>query len=192
MGGEKAAAVVTDPPYGIDFEYASHDDSRAKWFGLMDAAVPVMRGLAPFVVMPCCGIDRMGWWYTNHTPDWLIAWYKGSPGHRSHVGFNDWEALLVWGKPPSQMHDYFQTACGFKDADGHPCPKPVAWGSWLVERAAGAGDLVYDPFLGSGTTLIAAHRLGRRCYGCEIEPRYADVILKRAEAEGLAVEKSDA
>ena len=54
--------------------------------------------------------------------------------------------------------------------------------------AAWPGD-VYDPFLGSGTTLIAAHRLGRVCYGCEIEPRYGDVILKRAEAEGLTVEK---
>jgi DNA modification methylase len=42
---------------------------------------------------------------------------------------------------------------------------------------------VLDPFLGSGTTLIAAERLGRKCYGCEIEPRYADVILRRWEAE---------
>jgi len=49
---------------------------------------------------------------------------------------------------------------------------------------------VYDPYLGSGTTLIAAHRLGRVCYGMEIEPRYADVILRRSEAEGLTVEKA--
>ena len=45
--------------------------------------------------------------------------------------------------------------------------------------------------LGSGTTLIAAHRTGRRCYGMEISPRYADVILRRAEAEGLTVERAD-
>jgi len=174
-------AVVTDPPYGIGFEYASYDDARDKWFGLIDATVPQMRSLAPFVVMPCCGIDRMGWWYANHAPDWLIAWYKGSPGHRSYIGFNDWECLLAWGKPPKQMHDYFQTACGFNDAEGHPCPKPVAWGAWLCERAVESGGIIFDPFLGSGTTLIAAEQLGRRCYGIEIEPRYVDVIVKRWE-----------
>jgi DNA modification methylase len=67
----------------------------------------------------------------------------------------------------------------------HPTMKPIE----LVERAVNNSSLpnqiAYDPFLGSGTTLIAAHRTGRRCYGMEIAPRYADVILRRAEAEGL-------
>lgn len=65
---------------------------------------------------------------------------------------------------------------------GHPAVFPILLPTTLIE--CWPAD-VYDPFLGSGTTLIAAHRLGRVCYGCEIEPRYADVILKRAEAEGL-------
>jgi DNA modification methylase len=42
--------------------------------------------------------------------------------------------------------------------------------------------IVYDPFLGSGTTLIAAHQLGRVCYGLELSPRYCDVIVKRWES----------
>ncbi len=46
--------------------------------------------------------------------------------------------------------------------------------------------LVADWFLGSGTTLIAAQRTGRKCYGMEIEPKYCDVILRRAEAEGIS------
>lgn len=71
--------------------------------------------------------------------------------------------------------------------DYHPALFPVGLPTVFIE--CWPGD-VYDPFLGSGTTLIAAHRLGRTCYGCEIEPRYADVILKRAEAEGLAAEKA--
>ena len=58
-----------------------------------------------------------------------------------------------------------------------------------IENNTAQGDLTYDPFLGSGTTLIAAHRTGRRCYGCELAPKYADVILRRAEAEGLTVER---
>ena len=42
-----------------------------------------------------------------------------------------------------------------------------------------AGDIIYDPFLGSGTTLIAAERVGRACYGLEIDPHYVDVIVTR-------------
>ena len=64
---------------------------------------------------------------------------------------------------------------------GHPTPKPVALISKLVSAHSRADDLVADPFLGSGTTLIAAEQLGRKCYGMEISPAYCDVIVKRWE-----------
>ena len=181
MDGKKADAVVTDPPYGIGFGYDTHDDGRDKWFDLMNQIIPRLRQMAPFVVMPSCAIDRLGWWYANHAPDWLMCWYKGSPGHVSKVGFNDWEPHLVWGRPPKQMHDYWQTKCGF-DVEGHPCPKPVEYAAWLVERAVDSNGLIYEPFCGSGTTLVAAEQLGRTCYGMEISPAYCDVIVQRWEA----------
>src|SRR5436190_15758263 len=92
-------AVVTDPPYGLDFDYNSHKDDRYTWFKLMDDVIPLLKLMANFVVMPCCGIDRMKWWYEKHNPEWIIVWYKGSTGHRSFIGFNDWEAHLCWGRP---------------------------------------------------------------------------------------------
>jgi len=184
MAGAKADAVVTDPPYGIGFGYDKHDDDRGRWFDLMDRIVPQLKQMGPFVVMPSCGIDRIGWWYANHAPDWMLCWYKGIPGHLSKVGFNDWEAHLVWGRPPKQMHDFWQTKCGF-EVDGHPCPKPVEYAAWLVERAAEKSGLLFEPFCGSGTTLIAAEQLGRRCFGMEISPAYCAVILQRwADATG--------
>jgi DNA modification methylase len=64
----------------------------------------------------------------------------------------------------------------------HPAMFPVGLPTVFIEAWATIGAW-FDPFLGSGTTLIAAERLGRKCYGCEIEPRYADVILRRWEAE---------
>ena len=131
----KADAVVTDTPYGIGFNYNMHDDDEDAWFGLMDDVVPLMRNAAPFVIMPCCRIKALEWWYSNHPPDWLVAWYKGSPGHRSSIGFNDWEPHLVWGKPYAQMHDHFQTPLQI-DANGHPCPKPLDYARWLVSRSA--------------------------------------------------------
>ena len=51
--------------------------------------------------------------------------------------------------------------------------------AWSLEFVT--GEIVYDPFLGSGTTLIASEQLGRACYGMEISPQYCDVIVKRWE-----------
>jgi DNA modification methylase len=76
---------------------------------------------------------------------------------------------------------------GSREYGDHPAPFPLALPETFIE--AYNVDLWLDPFLGSGTTIIAAHRNGRRCYGCEISPKYCEVILQRCEAEGLTVEK---
>ena len=174
----KVDLVLTDPPYGISLEYASYNDSIDNWFQLMNLCVPLLRQLAPFTIMPSCAVKRLGWWYAHHAPDWLICWYKGSPGHQSAIGFNDWEPLLVWGKPPKPMHDHFQTVCGF-DMKDHPCPKPVQWAKWLVQRGCVDGGTVLDPFMGSGTTLRAAKDLNRQAIGIEIEEKYCEIAAKR-------------
>ena len=63
-------------------------------------------------------------------------------------------------------------------AEGHPAPYPVGLPVIALQSWCG---IAYDPFLGSGTTLIAAEQLGRKCYGMEISPQYCDVIVKRWE-----------
>jgi len=73
------------------------------------------------------------------------------------------------------------TAPTGEDRHGHPTPKPVVLIGKLVAAHSRPDDLVADPFLGSGTTLIAAEQLGRKCYGMEISPAYCDVIVKRWE-----------
>jgi len=66
-----------------------------------------------------------------------------------------------------------------KSETGHSTQKPIeCMATPMINHNI---KTVYDPFLGSGTTLIAAEKLGRRCYGMEIEPRYVDVIVKRWE-----------
>lgn len=61
----------------------------------------------------------------------------------------------------------------------HPAPYPVKLPSAFISHLADVDAIVFDPFLGSGTTLIAAEQLGRKCYGLEISPQYVDVIVKR-------------
>jgi DNA modification methylase len=63
----------------------------------------------------------------------------------------------------------------------HPTMKPVGLFAYLMSNSTAPQGLAYDPFLGSGTTLIAAEQLGRRCYGMEISPAYCDVIVNRWE-----------
>lgn len=64
-------------------------------------------------------------------------------------------------------------------SEEHPTMKPVKLIARLVSNSTKAGDLIYEPFMGSGTTMITAQMLGRRCYGLEISPNYCDVIVKR-------------
>ena len=70
-----------------------------------------------------------------------------------------------------------------------PTMKPVALCVRAIENSSGSNDLVVDPFLGSGTTLIAAERTGRRCYGMEVDLRYCRVAIARWES--FAGEKAE-
>jgi DNA modification methylase len=171
--------ILTDPPYGIGLEYDTYDDTEDSWFKLMTSFIPEARRIAKMVIMPSCRIKALPWIYTNFQPDWLICWYKGSPGHCAFVGFNDWEPHLVYGKTGgTQMHDYFDVRPTPFD-NGHPCPKPIGWAKWLIERATREGDVVFDPFLGSGTTAVAAVNLGRHFIGIEISEEYCKIAEKR-------------
>jgi DNA modification methylase len=62
---------------------------------------------------------------------------------------------------------------------GHATPKPVALTARCIQSSADSEDIVLEPFLGSGTTLIAAEQLGRRCFGMELSPNYCEVIMRR-------------
>jgi site-specific DNA-methyltransferase (adenine-specific) len=187
----KVDLVLTDPPYGIDFKYENYVDSFENWEKLIKTVYPLLR--SQFIIMPSCGIDRLGWWYKNFPPKWIIAWYKGSPGHLSKIGFNDWESILCWGKQPTQMHDYFQSKCGFNAMDIekgiHPCPKPLEWANWLISRGCSTDDgkVVLDPFMGSGTTLRSAKDLGRKGIGIDISEKYCEIAANRLSQEVLCL-----
>jgi DNA modification methylase len=68
-----------------------------------------------------------------------------------------------------------------EERHGHATPKPIEMMARAIKSSTGDGGLLVEPFLGSGTTLIAAEQLGRKCYGMEISPAYCDVIVQRWE-----------
>jgi site-specific DNA-methyltransferase (adenine-specific) len=77
-----------------------------------------------------------------------------------------------------------------RQTENHSAPFPVALPAWFIKAYTDPGDIVFDPFMGSGSTLIAAHGENRAAFGCEISPAYCDVIAKRfEEATGVKPER---
>jgi len=171
--------VLTDPPYGIGLEYDIYDDTLEKWKIMFENTLPDMQRVAHMVIMPSCQIKLLPYIYATNPPDWLMCWYKGSPGHCAHVGFNDWEPMLVYGKIKGlQMHDYvFASPTAFDN--GHPCPKPILWAHRIIRMATKRGMKMLDPFFGSGTTGVACVRMGRKFVGIEISGEYCEIAKKR-------------
>jgi len=179
----KVDAVVTDPPYGVNFQYEGISDDEQSWYALMKDIVPKIQNASSVAVMPACDQMKLGWWLTEFPPSWLVCWHKFASPTLSKIGFNDWEAHLVWGKPPAPIHDHFSAhAAGHKKFNAHPCPKPIAYSEWLVSKFAKTGATVADPFMGSGTTGVACANLGRKFIGMEIERKYFDIACERIEA----------
>ena len=79
-----------------------------------------------------------------------------------------------------------------EDKQDHPTQKPVLLYETAITNHTRPGDAVYDPFVGSGTAIIAAQQLGRRCYAMDIDPRYVQVAKERWErSTGQTAEKVD-
>ena len=63
----------------------------------------------------------------------------------------------------------------------HPTQKPIELPSRAIKNSSKVNGIVYDPFLGSGSTMVAAHQLKRKCYGMELDPKYCQVIIDRMQ-----------
>ncbi len=187
MKSQSVDVVVTDPPYGVELDYDIYNDTLENWRALFLELVPELKRIAKMAILPSCQINQLPFIYANHPPDWIIAWHKGSPGTQSYIGFNDWEPLLVYGKTDGIcMHDFLSvTNIERKGNYGHPCPKPERWATWLISRSSQEGNTIFDPFMGSGTTGVAAVKLNRQFIGCELSPKYYAIAESRIAQAAL-------
>lgn len=96
-----------------------------------------------------------------------------------------WTGLAKTIRNPSSRQHFF---CPREGNDSHPTQKPVGLMVHYVENSSDAGDMVLDPFMGSGTTGVAAVNLGRKFVGIEIEPKYFDIACRRI---GAATKQQD-
>ena len=176
-------AVVTDPPYNVGLKYGENVDDRKEWYGDWCADwMRLLNKIGPDCIAVSCGMANLGLWASEFRPKWFIAWNKPAAMGRCCIGFNNWEPIALFGKPPKVIADSF-TACIVPDdaVEGHPCPKPLRWGLWQVENLTKQS--VLDPFAGSCTVAVACARTGRRSISIEIEERYFRIGIERMERE---------
>ena len=190
MNGDKADLCLTDPPYGLGGEkesgknsYDIYQDSRENLITLAAGWLPIARKISNAVVFSP-GVTN-AWLYPE--PNWVMCWFYGGGPLISSWGFNCWQPFLCYGKDPSLATGNggrpdavnLNTPANAGDLD-HPCPKPVKLWEWFIGRLSfKSGEIFYEPFSGSGTTIIAAEQTGRRCYAMELSPNYVDVAVRR-------------
>lgn len=130
------------------------------------------------------------WWGANNYAEGLppsscwIVWDKR--GEMASNNFSD--AELAWCSNAGAVRVYRQVWAGMiregeSDKRVHPTQKPIALAEWSFGKYGHANDVILDPFLGSGISVLAAERMndGRVVYGCELSPHYCDVTLARWE-----------
>ncbi len=210
MGGEKADMVFTDPPYGVDYDgthlssgtYFGKGKRKAERLDgdttdIYTDALPLINSiLADKSAIYLCFAGARGKEVYNAVAgsDWeirsLLIWNKnhaqfGSMG--SHYKQKHEPILYCHQKGKSSKWNGATNEVTVWDIDRqskneyHLTQKPVALSERATENSSSVGDIVADLFGGSGSTLIACEKLGRRCFMMEIDEHYCDVIIKRWE-----------
>jgi DNA modification methylase len=208
LNGAKPHLMVTDPPYGVEYDANWRNERARTSTGMGNRAI---------------GAGAVGVVTNDDRADWLEAWnlFRGDAAYvwcaslyspvvadslrksglelraqiiwdktRLIIGRGDyhWQHEPCWyvvrkGKTGHWNGDRKQTTVwpiGHQTSEtGHSTQKPIDCMKRPIENNSKPGDAVYDPFCGSGTTIIAAEMTGRACYALEISPAYIDVAIQR-------------
>jgi DNA modification methylase len=204
----KADLIFTDPPYNVDYSGRGENDlgkikndnmSENDFIDFLYKNFNLMSDyLKPLGCIYVCHSD-------SHSKPKIafeinfdkffkksstIIWDKGNAG----MGWQDYrsqhEPILYGWKEGQGKHSFYgdrkntsiwnvkrDNVAGYK----HPTQKPVALSQKAVLNNSKEDDIIFDSFLGSGSTLIACEKTNRKCYGIELDPKYCDVIMKRWE-----------
>jgi site-specific DNA-methyltransferase (adenine-specific) len=197
-------AVITDPPYGLDFQYGTgRSDSEdgyieRLWPVIEEAERHVRPGGAVVVYQAAKHARRWAEWFprdwrpialpksfTQMLPvsptwatDYALLWWVGEAPK-----YEDW-------MPRPNRDWYVSRVPNFglgRRSIPHPCPRPVEQVRYLVSLLCPPGGTVLDPFLGSGTTALAAKDTGRRAIGIEVEEKWCALSVARCSQEVLGL-----
>lgn len=191
MNGEKADMVFTDPPYGISVvknEKVGADFGIAKKGIYSEVIADDTTKTAKEFYNSCVslGMDKFIIWGGNYFIDFLpfsdgwLIWNKRANTDIKNT-FADGEMAWCSFHTPVRIYDQLWNGMireGEKDKRVHPTQKPIRTLSEIIQDHV-KGLNIFDGFLGSGSTMVAAHQLKRKCYGMELDPKYCQVIIDR-------------
>jgi len=204
MRGEKAGALITDPPWNVGWDYGGYKDNltveeyrefSAKWYAIV---APFLEDAWCFVAQSMRNYKHLGSWFpqaerlfaecqnfVQHTPEGMqyacnpfLIWRVGNPQIMPRAGRRDWFLAETSNTRPSGD----KSLAKLNSATRWPPTIEYLIDNW-------GRDNILDPFLGSGTTLVACARLGRRGRGIEIYAPYVSVALQRLQDMGLEVKR---
>ena len=205
LEGEPVDMVFTDPPYNVNYANSAKDKMRGKDRAILNDNLGdgfhdfLLAALTPMLTN-CRGAIYVA--MSSSELDTLQAAFRAAGGH--------WSTFIIWAKNTFTLGraDYQRQYepilygwpegaerhwCGDRDQgdvwaikkpqknDLHPTMKPVELVERAIRNSSRPGDVVLDPFGGSGTTLIAAEKSGRIARLIELDPKYVDVIVRRWE-----------
>ena len=188
MNGKKVDMVFTDPPYNIDYQgvkdkrdkIANDKMSDEDFINFLYNSLNI--NTETFYV--CCSwqynhLFRRALELLNKPVKSFIVWNKVNPAQHLDKYFKQHEIILYYGKfggEKTLRGDVWEVKRERNTV--HPTMKPIS----LIEMALKDNkdkNYIYDAFLGSGSTMVAAHQLKRKCYGMELDPKYCQVIIDR-------------
>jgi len=200
FGDRMADMLLTDPPYGVSYVGKTADAMVIQNDALSEDDLAVMLDL---IFGNAHRKSRAGaYWYASvpartimvvFLQDWkkrsilrqTLCWVKDSIVlGRSEYHYQHEPILFGWvpgdrHKNPDRTRSSVWAFDRPKRSKEHPTMKPIALWENAIKDGSIAGEIVYDPCCGSGTTLIASENLGRKCFCIEIDPKYAEVIVVR-------------
>ena len=217
LGSERVAMIFQDPPYNVDYANTAKDKLRGTHRPILNdnlgdgfqdfllaAFKPALARCdgAVYIAMSSSELDALQSAFRAAGGKWstFIIWAKNT----FTLGRSDYQRQyepILYGWPEGATRHW----CGDRDQsdvwqikkphknDLHPTMKPVELVERAIRNSSRPGDVVLDPFGGSGTTLIAAEKSGRQARLIELDPKYADVIVRRWQeyAGAQAVREAD-
>ncbi len=191
--------VLTDPPYGMDYQSSRRTDKYEKIAGdvslewltpFLKEAYRVMKDNS-HIYLFCNDFAisdfRKELGGVGFTPKRALVWVKNNHTSGDLEGdYGNKTEFVVWGhkgrrvlngkRDTNVIHEKRQ------DTDYHPTQKPVDLMYYFLMKSTNEGDSVLDPFMGSGTTLVAAKHLKRNCTGIEISEKYCKIAQERLDS----------
>ena len=184
-----AETVITDPvwPNATPMLAGSEDP-----YGLFAEVAPRWESAKRVAVHLGCNSDPR-FLQGIAQPFFRVVWLRYARPHYLGRLLYGSDVAYLFGEPPAASNGHQLISGEYIDVDSngkqtaHPTPRKLGHVKWLVSRWSEESDTILDPFMGSGTTLLAAKNLGRKAIGVEIEERYCEIAANRLSQEVMAL-----